>query len=315
VTLSGDPLDADVNISAIYSASIAPYDLVDKQVSDPAQLVLYKQRLPFEIVLNLNGEALKPNISFDIRLPENMGNVSSEVATTVQSRLSAMRTNASEMNKQVFAAIVLNKFLTESPFSSGSPVDVEYLARQSVSRFLSSQLNKAAGQFIGGFDLNLDLESSDDYTSGQKQNRTDLNVSASKSLFNDRLSITIGNDFMIEGTGPAKTQSGIPDNITADYRLSADDRYSLRAYRKNELQNLIDGYVVETGVGFRMAFEYNKFKYIFVNRKKYLEKQRAKRAKEEEEKQKKEAAMQVNATSVLHTTSKYRFLSKGFIAD
>lgn len=305
VILAGDPLAAIVNITAIYKASMAPYELVEKQVSDPAQLVFYKQRLPFEIVLKLNGEAMKPNISFDIRLPENLGSVSSDVSSLVQSRLSAMRNNSSEMNKQVFAAIVLNKFIAESPFNSGSPVDVEFLARQSVSRFLSSQLNKAAGQFITGLDLNLDLESSDDYSSGQKANRTDLNISAKKTLFDDRLSITIGNDFMIEGSGPAKNNTGIPDNITADYKLTADDRYSIRAYRKNELQNLIDGYVVETGIGLRMGFEYNKFKYIFVNRKKYQEKQKAKREKEaENQKGKAEAAKQKNDVPL----TSYRFI-------
>src|SRR5690606_1599600 len=50
LTLAGDPMDAEVKIKAKYIADLAPYDLVEKQV-DPEQLVYYKQRLPFEIVL------------------------------------------------------------------------------------------------------------------------------------------------------------------------------------------------------------------------------------------------------------------------
>ena len=81
----------------------------------------------------------------------------------------------------------------------------------------------------------------------------------------------------------------------------------MRAYRKNELQNIIDGYVVETGIGLRMGFEYNKFKYIFVNRLKYLQKQKEKRAKEaQEQKKKEEAAKQKSAVPI----TSYRFESK-----
>ena len=183
-----------------------------------------------------------------------------------------MRNNPSEMNKQVFAVIVLKRFVTEESFGSGGGMNVEYIARQSVSRFLSSQLNSLAGQFISGFDLNMDLESSEDYTTGGKVNRTDLNVSVSKSLFNDRLSVSVGNDFLLEGGQNAGGRSsGIPGNFSADYRLTEDGRYILRGYRRNELQNLIDGYVVETGLGFRYSLQYNRFRYLFMSNAKRRE--------------------------------------------
>src|SRR5690606_23616764 len=148
----------------------------------------------------------------------------------------------------------LNRFITDESFGTGNGVNVEYMARQSVSRFLSSQLNRIAGQFISGFDINMDLQSSEDYTTGSKVNRTDLNVSASKSLFDDRLSVTLGYDFLLEGANNAGGRSaGIPGNLSAHYKLTTDVRYMLRGYRKNELQNLIDVYVVETGLGFRYS--------------------------------------------------------------
>jgi len=272
ISLAGDPLDATVDITAIFDANVAPYDLVERQISDPAQLVYYKQRLPFDVVLKLNGNAMSPNIAFDIVLPEGETSVSSDVTNTVQAKLASMRNNPSEMNKQVFAVIVLKRFVTEESFGSGGGMNVEYIARQSVSRFLSSQLNSLAGQFISGFDLNMDLESSEDYTTGDKVNRTDLNVSVSKSLFNDRLSVSVGNDFLLEGGQNAGGRSsGIPGNFSADYRLTEDGRYILRGYRRNELQNLIDGYVVETGLGFRYSLQYNRFRYLFMSNAKRRE--------------------------------------------
>jgi len=285
ITLAGDPLEAEVNITAAYSTSTAPYDLVSKQLTED-QLVYYKQRLPFQVLLKMRGKVMKPEITFDIILPEDKATtVSTEVANTVQAKLNNLRTNTSEMNKQVFALLILGRFISDDPFTSGASTSAEFYARQSASRFLSQQLNQIAGQLVQGLDLAVDLESSEDYSTGQRQNKTDLNITASKRLFNDRLTITVGNDFQLEGQAAANKESSlIPGNLSADYRLTEDGRYLVRAYRKNQLQNVIDGYVVETGVSFKITLDYNKFKYIFRNRKKTLERmqQQGQRDKQKE---------------------------------
>lgn len=307
ITLVGDPLDAQVNITAKYTNNVAPYDLMESTITDPEQLVYYKQRIPIDVILRLNGAAMKPDISFDIQIPEDKINVvSGDVGTNVKNRLAVLRTNASDINKQVFGVIVLGKFISEDPFNMNGGAEVEHIARQSVSRFLSTQLNTIAGQFITGLDLNMDLESSEDYTSGQKQNRTDLNISASKSLFQDRLSVTVGNDFLLEGAPTQNKQTSyIPGSLSADYKLSKDGRYQLRAYRKNELQNIIDGYVVETGVGFRMNLEYNRFRSVFMSPEKlraYYRKQREKQEREKASKEKKELSLLLNSDLFWNST-------------
>ncbi len=274
ISLSGDPMDAEVDITAAYSANIAPYELMEKQI-DQSELNFYKQRLPFSVQLKLKGKVMQPEITFDIVLPEDkVTMVRSDIGDNVQRKLSEIRNDASTLNKQVFAILILGRFISENPFESAGG-GVEYAARQSASRFLSDQLNHIAGELVQGFDLNVGLESSEDYSTGQKSNRTDLNISASKRLFNDRLNITVGNDFQLEGQQAQSQQSAlIPGNISADYRVSKDGRYLVRAYRVNELQNIIDGYVIETGVSFRISIEYNRFKSIFRSRKKYMERRR-----------------------------------------
>jgi translocation and assembly module TamB len=72
-----------------------------------------------------------------------------------------------------------------------------------------------------------------------------------------------------------------------NYQLSKDGRYMLRGYRKNEYEGVIDGYVVETGLGFMITLDYNKFKDIF--KKKRTEEERRelrKKNKEKKEQQK-----------------------------
>src|SRR5690606_16933610 len=118
LSFSGDPAQAQANVTAIYEALVPPYDLVSRQV-DEEELVYYKQRLPFEVQMKLRGELMKPEISFDIRLPtEKTYAVGSTVGDLVQARLTELRNNPSDLNKQVFALILLNRFVAENPFES-----------------------------------------------------------------------------------------------------------------------------------------------------------------------------------------------------
>ena len=277
ITLAGEPLDAQMDITAIYNANVAPYDLVEKQVPDPSQLNYYKERLPFQVLLKLKGNILKPDITFNIVLPEGkVYRLNSEQIDLVQSKLNQIRTDTSELNKQVFALLILGRFVAEDPFSSGTSTNAGFIAKQSVSRFVGEQLNKFAGGLIKGIDLAVDLASSEDYTTGDRRERTDLNVAASKRLLNDRLKITIGNNFELDGPQTAnnnQSSSYIPGNLAADYNLSADGRYTLRAYRTNQDEGVLEGYVTETGLNFIVSLDYNKFKNIF--KKKRLKKQDA----------------------------------------
>src|SRR5690606_30149145 len=107
------------------------------------------------------------------------------------------------------------------------------------------------------------LDTQDDYSSGSKNTRTDLNVDISKRFLNDRLKVTIGSDFGLEGEAREnESMSNIAGDVQLDYMLSKDGRYTLRAYRKNEYQVALQGQIVETGVGFIITIDYDKFREI-----------------------------------------------------
>jgi translocation and assembly module TamB len=274
VTFAGDPLDATVKASAIYVADVPPYDLVEKQISDPAQLVYYRQRLPFEVHLDINGPAMKPTIAFDIVLPEEKHyRVSPDVLELTEAKLADLRNNPSEQQKQVFAVLILNRFVSDNPFESGSAgYNPAYLARQSASRLISEQLNQMGRNLISGIDLNFDLQTTEDYTTGEKRNRTDLNVAASKRLLNDRLTVTLGNDFELESANPNTNQNSslMPGNIAADYQLTESGRYKVRIFRRNNFEDIVTGYVTETGLSFIVTAEYNRFRNLFINRRRLM---------------------------------------------
>jgi translocation and assembly module TamB len=251
---------------------------------------------------------MKPVIGFDIVLPEDRNfRVPNDVIAVVNTRLGQIRQEPNEMNKQVFALLLLNRFVTENPFqSSGAGSTAESFARQSASKLLAEQLNNLAGNLIEGVDISFDVNSYDDYSSGNQMTRTDLNVNLSKQLLNDRLKVTVGSNFELEGGTNANEQaSNLIGNLSAEYRLSEDGRYMLRAYRKNEYQGIIDGYIIETGVGFVITLDYNKFRSLFVS------KRERERRREQRRQQREAEAEELRRQNNQQTTSSATETKKG----
>ena len=268
----GEPTRADVDVTAIYIANTSPLTLVEDYITENPNY--YKQKIPFEVLLKLEGQLMRPEITFDIRLPENKTyTVGGSVNEIVDVRLAQLRQDPSEMNKQVFAVLLFNRFVNENPFASGGGggFNAGMMARQSVSKLLAEQLNDLASDLIAGVEINFDVQSFEDYSTGSAANRTDLNVSLSKRLLNDRLKVTVGNNFELEGPQNANeggAASGLAGNIALDYQLSRDGKYMIRAFRKNEYEGQVEGYIIETGVTFIITLDYNHFRDLFRKKKK-----------------------------------------------
>ena len=279
LTWTGDPMSATVDITAIYIANTQPVNLLQSELANlsATDFNKYKAKVPFNVLLKMKGELLKPVFTFDIELPDNQKSKWSDVAA----KLEQVRRDDAELNKQVFALLLLGRFVQENPLENAAEgASLASTARSSVSRILTEQLNNLAGSLIKGVDLNFGVNSEDDYSTGTRSNRTDLTVGVSKSLLNDRLRVSVGSNFELEG--PANTNqsaSNIAGDVAVDYLLSKDGRYALRAYRLNRYEGVVEGQVVESGVSFIFTFDFNEFKQI-LNRKTEEQKQQEKLDKE-----------------------------------
>ena len=133
-----------------------------------------------------------------------------------------------------------------------------------------------------GVDLNFGVNSSEDYSTGSLEQKTDLEVGLSKKLLNDRLTITVGSSFGLEGPRTQdQSSSNIAGNVNIDYALSNDGWYRLRFYRRDQNEGIVEGQIIETGVGFTLVVDYNKFREIFQKRAKRLRNQTEQKPKDE----------------------------------
>lgn len=257
---TGDPMKAEINITAAYPISV---DLTS--LSDDARSY---GKVPVKVLLKMQGNLSSPDISFGIELDQALA--SSDVKNFVETYglFKTFELDPVTRNKEVFSLLVLNRFSGQQSSDFFSGANAEAIARQSVSKLLTDQLNLLAGDLIKGVKLNFNLNS--DFSAGQSGGtgaRTDLNVGLSKAFLNNRLTVSVGRNFQLENTtGVQKNSTEIFDNIALNYNLTKDGRYMFRAYRKNEFF-ILDGYVQETGVSFALTLNYETFKELLTKKK------------------------------------------------
>ena len=265
---NGDPLDAQISINATYSVRASPIDLVADQVSGLSQVdkSAYKQKYPFRVLLKLRGEILHPEISFEIQLPPEDKGI---LGGAVNAKLNLLNDDPSALNKQVFALLVLGRFIQENPLQTDANSGASTVVRATVGKFLSAQLNQLSSKVVPGVELNFDIQSTDDYSTGQAEGRTQVELGLKKQLFNERLSVQVGGNVDVEG---AKAKQNSPSDITSDvtieYKISKDGRYRLKGFRHNQYEGAIDGQLIETGMGASYVHDFNKWKDFFREPKK-----------------------------------------------
>ena len=164
--------------------------------------------------------------------------------------------------------LLFNHFVPADPLTpvSGSTAlfDYETAARSTAGSIISSQLNSLIASKIKSVNLDFVVDSKADYTTGAKTNATDLTVNVSKSLFNDRTTVSVGSTFALEGSDQHRqSTSGLAGNFIVEYKLTADGRYRAKVYRRDQYETDNSGQVVQTGVSFVVFFDFNKYRDIF----------------------------------------------------
>lgn len=264
VTWSGDPMDANLDIRAVYQVETSASALMAAQTSgmDSSEAGRFRQRLPFLVYLNVGGEITRPNLTFNIDMPEDERGA---IGGQVYSRIRQIDQQEDERNRQVFSLLVLDRFFPDSG-SDGSGGGAMALARNNLNQALSDQLNSLSDRLLGktGLELDFGLNSFTDYQGAAPQDRTQLDITAQKKLFDDRLILSVGSEVDIQGTDQTGEESTpVIGNVAIEYLITEDGRFRVKGFRKNQYENVIDGQIFVNGIALIFSKEFNKYKELF----------------------------------------------------
>jgi hypothetical protein len=247
IKFNGSPYDGIADINAIYHARTDLLPLFKEENSKDS--ATYSKRIQVDCLLSMKDKILNPTLSFDIDLP----NSDDDTKTLVKS---AIPTDE-DMNKQVFALLIMNSFYTP-PNNGNYSSYVSNGFSNTSTELLSNQLSNWLSQISKKFDIGVN------YRPGTQMTSDELQVALGTQLFNDRLSID-GN-LGVSGSSQSSTQktSNLVGDVNLEYKLTKDGHLRVKGYNKSNTVDLLNSNAPYTqGVGIIYSREFDALIDLF----------------------------------------------------
>ena len=135
----------------------------------------------------------------------------------------------------------------------------QFSMNSALSAFLNSQINAISGNALRTLDLSFGM---DNTTLGSGAIHTDYSFKFSKRFWNNRLRIVIGGK-VSSGAEVENQNDTFFDNVTFEYRLSANSNKYLKLFYDRDSYDWLEGYVGQFGGGFMWRRKLQHFRDIF----------------------------------------------------
>ena len=196
----------------------------------------------FLITCNVGGTLSQMDVSFDLSTNDDL---------TVQNELSAM-------SQQQRSAQAMNLMLYGSYMGGSKSSKVTNNALYS---FLNAQLNSWAASAIKGVDLSLGINQYD--RGAGSSTVTSYSYNLSKSLFNDRFKIVVGGNYSTDASAEDNFSDNLISDVSIEYLLNNSGSMYVRLFRHTGFESILEGEIIETGVGFVLKRKLSSLKHIF----------------------------------------------------
>jgi hypothetical protein len=260
----GDAYQGILDISASYNqlASFLPI-LTDQTLTNQPQL---RRKYPVQVLLDLDGPMLSPQINFDIvakDLPQTIV-VEGRNPVRLDFEFQAFKNkmDEQELKRQVFSLIVLRRFSPPESFNTSGSL------ANSVSELLSNQLSNWISQVDENLEIDIDMSSFDQEAFNTFQLRL------SYTLLNGRLRITRDATTFYGNQSTQTTNNQQQNNLasiagdwTVDYLLTADGKLRVKMYNRSNINPILNTLntqnAVTTGVSISHVQSFNQLKDIW----------------------------------------------------
>ncbi|MFB2117691.1 translocation/assembly module TamB domain-containing protein [Parapedobacter sp. 2B3] len=227
---TGQPTDATINLAAVYgqrTSLAALYNAAGRETVE--------QRVLAHAVMNLNGNLMRPDITFGLNFPND---------PYVNDELQSYLSDANNVNQQALSLIVRRSFAPGSATDFSRELNNTLLSAGTELAF--NQLNNLISQSLNIKFVDLNIRSLND-------------ASASLRLFNDRLIFTGG----VADMRNVNDLNVFSDRIVTDaelrYLIRKDGRLVLRGSNRLNSRNFLpltinENYVSALGLVYRQEF-------------------------------------------------------------
>ncbi|NRD23447.1 translocation/assembly module TamB [Winogradskyella litoriviva] len=228
IVWQGDPMGAELNLKAVYSAPANPSVLLDNPIT---------QSIDVEVEIHLTGQLEQPEPEFDFRFPG--------VSSTVKSELEYRLSSKEEKDNQALI------FLATGGFSNGIQ-GANFTG--TISERLTGIINNLFGANNGNLDVGFDFELGQDTPDLQTNNKVGVTLQtkiSDKILVNGKVGVPFG----------SASQTVISGDVQIDFLLNEDGTLRAKVFnRENSIVYLGDEIGYTQGVGLSYNVEFDTFK-------------------------------------------------------
>jgi hypothetical protein len=197
----------------------------------------------FDVGIALTDRLENLGLAFTLEAPED---------ASVQEQLNTMSTE--ERSKLAVTMLVTGMYMAEGNSTGGFNVN------NALNSFLQNQISNVVGQSM---DVSLGMESTDREDGGKS---TDYNFQFARRFWNNRFRIVIGGT-VSTGNATQKDETFI-DNVAIEYRLDNSGTRYVKLFHEKNYESVLEGEVVETGVGVVLRKKVSNLSELFIFKKK-----------------------------------------------
>lgn len=230
ITWTGDPYEAMVDVKTAYTqyASLAP--ILQYYSANNSNNPDRNRRYPVDLLINLNGRLLKPEISYDLKVKEYPQQP--DFRQAVASFEARLKSNDQELGRQVSSILLFSQLapgeglgLIDPTMANNNMVGTGLT--NSLSELLSNQISRLASNLDKNLDIGVSLNGLDQNLVNNLQVRFSYR-------FNDRFRISRDGGFTY---GQNQTSvASLLGEWTLEYWLSPDGQLRLKMYNRNQNQ-------------------------------------------------------------------------------
>jgi hypothetical protein len=265
ISWNGNPLDANLDILAVYRTKAALYNLFVDASEE------YKRRIPIDCRLYMTGKLLNPSVKYDIYLPSSEEETRNKFRDAVN--------NEEELSKQFLSLLVINNFFPDPSRTqavgtqTGSSSNIgRDMATTTSYELLSNQLSNWMSQMSKEFDIGINYRPGEDNVTSQE-----VEVALSTQILNDRViingNIDVGGGQVNQTTGTTTKENktnNIVGDVEVEVKLTENGKLRLKVYNKaNDQLMVYDKAPYTQGIGLFYREEFNNTIEL---RKRYLKK-------------------------------------------
>ncbi|MDR1561968.1 MAG: translocation/assembly module TamB [Dysgonamonadaceae bacterium] len=249
VSFNGDPYAADLNITANYTVQANLGDLSQQLLKQQQSA---KSNIPVNCILKINGTLDRPNIAFDLNLPNSPEELNRQVKSYI-------RTD-DILAQQFVYLLVLSRFYTSPEYmneSSQASNNMSYLTST-----LSSQLSQILGALSDKFRVGAKYHQSYE---GDEQTGTETELLLSSQLLDNRLLINGNFGYIDRPYLQDDNRNNVPliGDFDLEYLLRKNGDIRLKFFNHYNYRYLNPRPEMTQGLGIQFRRDFNHIREIF----------------------------------------------------